>query len=149
MTAGAEKDGVLQINRGRRHFIRQHACAEVGGQRAARAEMTGQEDEVVPTAEQVRAQIGGRPRGRIGRRLAWGGDQRVRGSPNSGLERGLHRLGVVSQEVIAGDQSARRCVHDASGRCQVGVHHADDLGRGLHQAPDGQVRHWESGYFLI
>ena len=55
----------------------------------------------------------------------------------AGVELATDGIGRIGQEVVAGDE-ARVRGHDAVGG-EVGVDHPDDLGRGLDQAPDGEV----------
>ncbi len=138
VAAGAEDDGVGEVDGRGGELGREHAGLEVGGQGAVGAEVTGQEHQVVARAEQLRPQLGRGPRQGILRRLAVRGDQRVRDGARAALELGLHGIRGVREEVIAGHEG-RRGRHDAvHGR--VGIEHAGDFRRRLDETADGKAR---------
>ena len=153
MAAGADDDAVHQVDRRRGELRRDHLGLVVGGEGAVRAEVAGEEDEVVALAEQRVAQVVRipRPGPRIGHarlvELLWRdvgvGDQLVDRGGQASVELVTHGIGRIGQEVVAGDEAGARG-HDAVGG-DVGVDHPGDLGRGLHQAADREVGDREGG----
>ena len=68
VAAGAEHDRVGEVGGRRREFGREHRSRKIGRERAVGAEVAGQEDDIVPAAEQRRAELRRGPRLRVLRR---------------------------------------------------------------------------------
>ena len=123
---------------------------EVGGERVVRAEVAGQEDEVVAGTEQLRAQRGRVPRA-VGSGCvashSWPGATSLSvisvSTVPAGAQPGevaLTASAASVEEVVAGHERRRRGRDGAAGVAEVGVEHPGDLGGGLDQAADGEVR---------
>ena len=144
MAAGAEDHGVREVHARGSELGSVHRRRVVRRKQVVGAEVPGQVHEVVPAAEQARAQPVGCPR----RQRRRSGDRRVdilirdqgvgAGPTEPGAEGALHTGRAVAEEVVAGDERGGRLEHAVD---QERVDHARDLGRRLDEAPDRQIGH--------
>jgi hypothetical protein len=149
----AEHDRVLEVHRRVRKLRREDVRPVVGGEGVVRAEVPGEEDEIVAGPEELAAKVGRRPAVIPVRRRADRRDARRHGlvrdqgvvvrAADAGLQVPGDDVGRIGEEVVPRRERRGRRGHRAARSGEVGIEHPFDLGGRLDEPSDRKVRNRE------